>query len=571
MTHEELAGKYFSPFRIDGNEIIPELCPFCFGGQKHDKKTFAMNLQTGAYNCKRGSCGAQGSFTQLLEHFGEKRRDFDQPKKHYKLPTTQIKPAPKPVEEYLMKRGFSKKTWEKYGLGDDGKGDIAIPHYEGGKIVLMKFRHPYKPKDGEQKEWRESGGKPVFFGMQFTDTGEPLTITEGQMDTLALVEAGIQNVVSVPSGCEDLTCVDLCWDWLNQFKRVVLWVDSDEPGQELERKLIQRLGAWRCYVVKSGRKDANEVLLFDGKNAVYSTWSHCHEVPQAGLIRLADVETFDFSKAVRVCSGIRQIDKVLGGFYLGQTTILTGKSTAGKSTLLGQILLNAVEQEFAVCAYSGELPAPIFRYWIDLQAAGPDHVNTVFDNYRNDTVTKISPEIAKSIREWYYNKFFLYDSFNAPTETSIFEAFEYAARRHGCKIFMVDNLMTLMLDAASDGDWWAQQRKIINKLCNFARVFNIHMLVVAHPKKVKGNAEREDVSGVAELTNRVDNVLIFRRLSDKEKEDVGNNGCDAILTVDKNRMFGKQNDDTGLIFDDKCKRFSMPSDLTPKAYGWGGD
>jgi twinkle protein len=461
-----------------------------------------------------------------------------------------------------MKRGFSRSTWEKYSVGDDGKGNIAMPYYENGKIVMMKFR---EPKEGGRKGWREPDGKPVFWGMQHCEPDKPLTICEGEMDLLALVESGVQNVVSMPSGAQDLTCIDLCWEWLKQFKLIILWVDNDGPGKELQRNLIRRLGAWRCAVVETEYKDANEVLLVEGKDAVYSAWFGAVEVSQAGLIRLADVQTFDFSKAVRAMSGFRGLDQVLGGFFMGQTTVWTGKSTAGKSTLLGQVMLNAVDQGYSVCAYSGELPSPIFRYWIDLQAAGPENVATVYDMYREDYVSKVNLDVVRRIHDWYYDKFFMYDSFIAPTETNLFEVFEYAARRYDCKVFMVDNLMTLMLETSSDKDWWSQQRTLINRLCNFARTMEVHVHVVAHPKKVRGNSpEREDVSGVAEITNRVDTVLIHKRLNE-QKPDFNN--VDAILTVDKNRMFGKQNIDIGLVFDDKCKRYYQPLQ-GQKTYGW---
>ena len=45
-------------FNVKGNEIIPDYCPFCQGGSHKDRNTFALNVMTGAYNCKRGNCGA---------------------------------------------------------------------------------------------------------------------------------------------------------------------------------------------------------------------------------------------------------------------------------------------------------------------------------------------------------------------------------------------------------------------------------------------------------------------------------------------------------------------------------
>lgn len=48
------AAAHLSPYRIRGDELIPELCPFCYGGQNADRHTFALNLTDGVYVCKRG-------------------------------------------------------------------------------------------------------------------------------------------------------------------------------------------------------------------------------------------------------------------------------------------------------------------------------------------------------------------------------------------------------------------------------------------------------------------------------------------------------------------------------------
>lgn len=56
MTQEQLiidfADKYLYPYRIkyksDGQEIVPDLCPICNGGNSGDKHTFALSVEKGA-------------------------------------------------------------------------------------------------------------------------------------------------------------------------------------------------------------------------------------------------------------------------------------------------------------------------------------------------------------------------------------------------------------------------------------------------------------------------------------------------------------------------------------------
>lgn len=73
------AAKHLSSYRVRGDELIPDLCPFCQGGEHSDRYTFALNLTDGVYVCKRGQCGARGRFEDLAAHFGERRRSSAPP------------------------------------------------------------------------------------------------------------------------------------------------------------------------------------------------------------------------------------------------------------------------------------------------------------------------------------------------------------------------------------------------------------------------------------------------------------------------------------------------------------
>ena len=572
MTPLEFAQKHFRQYKIKGNEIVPLYCPFCHGGQRNDKETFALNIEKGTYNCKRGKCGVAGTFYQLCKEFGETPTQQNLEvfrRKEYKFvaPKTKIKPASSPVEKYLKLRGFSKETWERFGIGDSG-GNIAIPFTENGKVVMVKFRHPRKTKKGEKKEWKEDGGKPIFWGMDFCTPNKPLTITEGIMDALSLYEAGIENVVSVPNGTDDLTCIELCWDWLEQFNKFILWVDNDQPGKKLQQKLINRFGVWRCWRVQCERKDANEVLYFDGKEKVRELHASAKEVPINGLIRLADVKPFDWSTTERVSSGIRGLDNVLGGFMMGQISVWTGKSTHGKSTILGQVLLEAVEQGYPVCAYSGELEASAFQFWIDLQAAGPENVGFVTDPLMQKTVPTIDKDVRDAIHRWYYDRFFLHSKFGLIEESSILEIFDYAAKRYDCKVFLVDNLMTTVIDEGT-GNFYREQSKFVQKLADFAHLHNVHIHLVAHPRKGELE-EMDDVGGTGDITKRADNVLVMKRLQEGSEEQIEHQ-CDSLLIVKKNRVHGIQDKVVQLNFEPKSKRFYMPTESPSRQYGWSLD
>lgn len=584
MNVNQFADRHLYPYKIRGNEIIPRLCPYCHGGQhSHDKDTFALNTEKLTFNCRRGSCGVTGSFYQLCKDFNEesdwmKDDNYEykkQPKKVYKKPVTNIITPTDKVDNYLKLRGFSKETCINRKIGSDEKGNIVMPYYENGKLVLIKFRPSHKivKKNGDIKSWREEGGKPVFWGMDDCNPELPLVIVEGEMDALALDEAGIKNVVSVPSGSEDLDCIKICWSWLETFKKIIIWGDNDEPGQEMIRKLINRLGEYRCSLVNSDRKDANEVLYHDGKDKIINAIANAKEVPIAGLLRLSDVENFDYSKAERVSSGFELIDKAIGGFMMGQVSLWTGSNASGKSTLLGQILVESIEKDFNVCAFSGELPAPLFKYWIELQMAGKLNLNARYDELKKEDIYFVPDNVKDKMKAWYRDRFFLYDSFGSAKGEDILKIFEYAARRYDCKVFSIDNLMITDFCSANK-DFYRAQSEFMGKIIEFTHKFNVHVHVVAHPRKTSGDITKNDVGGSGDLTNRVDNVFSVSRIDKGDKDDpkisLALMDCDNKVDILKNRFSGRQDITIGLKFEPLSKRFYAKSDINSdcKHYGW---
>lgn len=572
MEPLDFARRYFGDFKQHGNEIIPTYCIFCHGGTHKDKFSFALNVDKLTYNCKRGSCGKQGHFSQLCKEFGESYADNNYemrkpPKKSFKKPTTIVDHAKKKVEDYLALRGFTKSTWERRGVGEV-RGAIAFPYYMDGELVLMKFRKPEKYNGNGQKAWREDGGQSVLWGMDLCTLDKPLVIVEGEMDALALDEAGVPNVVSVPSGAQDLTWIENCWEWLDKFNKVIIWGDNDDPGRQMARSIILKIGEWKCFVVDTPHQDANVSLAREGKEKTVDYVRNAKPIPVTGLINLADVVPIDLTNVERACSGIAGIAKSIGDFLMGELSIWTGKNGQGKSTFLGQMLIEAVNEGKAVCAYSGELRADRFQYWINLQAAGPKNIEYFFDRVKDKKVGFLQKDISNKIKEWYRGKFWLYDNnMNSENseETGIIKLFTYAARKYDCKVFLVDNLMTSKFDSGkSESDYYRAQSNFVGELIHFAKTYNVHVHLVAHPKKTKGKLEKEDVSGTGDITNRADNVFSVERVADPSL------GCDTIVSILKNRSEGVQNEEIGLTFDPDSKRFWQPSNAHgfSKKYGW---
>ena len=214
LTPEDVADKYFGKYKVKGDEIIPQLCPFCGGGQHNDKQTFALNTKDGSYNCKRQSCGVKGSYHDLLEEFGELEEDFTvspRTKPHesniheasnigneednFEKPDTSSLSSDinQEIIDWFDWRGISKETLETWNVMEED-GNIAFPYYNrsGDEVVLTKYRTPNRTKDDKQI-WQNGGGKHILWGVERLKLDEPLIIVEGEIDALTLTEVGYRH------------------------------------------------------------------------------------------------------------------------------------------------------------------------------------------------------------------------------------------------------------------------------------------------------------------------------------------------------------------------------------------
>ena len=542
----DLCKRHLGEYRIRNGQIVAKLCPFCHGGASGDQETFSVGMYNGAFSCLRGGCSKTGSFRDLCEFFGERpARIVSMPQSRqrrlYARPNIETKPLTSECLAYFEQRKISKDTLDAFRICSDSRGNIVFPFYRDEELIYVKYRKPRKHVKGDgPKEWMENNTEPILFGMDNVSFNQPLFITEGEIDALSLYEAGVTNVVSVPCGCNNLEFVSLCWDWLEKFQQIVLFGDNDEPGVEMVSTLMKRLGEDRCMIAPeypelliddqySGRccKDANEILFAYGKEGLKDIADSCEPAPIKGILNLADVTAIDPTTKPRIYTRIPALDNAIGGLAEGSVTIFSGKRGEGKSTLGGQLLLNAIQQGYSCCAYSGELPAQTFLNWIMLQATENKYIAAKTDPRTGKNYAVVPYDVQRRIKQWINNKFYLFDNNYAPDipqEEAIIKTFTLCTRRYGNKIFLVDNLMTILSESSST-DENRVQGKFVAALKAFAVKYKVCVLLVCHPRKTKIGEKftSEDVAGSANITNLADTVINIEKPN---------------LRITKNREFG---------------------------------
>ena len=526
-----IAQKHFGDWRIRNGQLIAEYCPFCHGGTNGDRETFAVGLENGAYNCMRGSCNASGSLTDLLEYLNEEAPvGVDMPlilgkrKKKIDLPDpAELMPLTEEIITYFGSRMISEQTLRDFRIASDANGNIVFPFYRGNTLTYVKYRKPkpHRKEDGP-KEWQMKNTEPILFGMDMVSFKKPLVITEGEIDALAVYESGYHNVVSVPCGCDNMAWLDSCGDWLENFPQFILLGDSDEPGMRMISNLVEELGKDRCMVPpeypplliggtvgKRPCKDANEILYCYGPQGLIEVINQCEEAPVEGILDLADVPRRNWNTVPKIYTRIPSLDHLIGGLAENTVTILSGKRGEGKSTISGTFMLNGIEQGYNVCLYSGELDASEVREWIMLQAAERRYVGVSRDPDSGEISPELPVRVEERIADWVRGHFYVYDNsiMRDKSETdAVLETFAVCARRYGCKLFVIDNLMSILRSPDEENK---AQARFTADVKAFAIKYHVAVVMVCHPRKEKAESRfsNDSVSGSSAITNLADLVM----------------------------------------------------------------
>lgn len=569
-----LAGKLGADVREKGDELFFRYCPYCHG-DGHDKETFSVNLKTGVFHCFRSGCGKSGHFVEMARDFHYPLDFEDRPKRQYRrLPQRPVE-VREPAITYLEGRGISRETARRYRVTTrkDNPKILVFPFFDENRVLrFLKYRRTdFDRAKHQNKEWCEKDTEPILFGMDQCENFTRLVITEGQLDSLSVAEAGVENAVSVPNGCSGFTFLENVWDWIVKFNEIIVFGDCEHGEITLADTLQKRLPNPVKVVQEAdylGEKDANDILRKYGPEAIRIAVENAKLKPISHVKQLSDVKSVDLYRLPRIKTGIPELERVIGGLLFGQVILLTGKRGEGKSTFLSQFLVEALDQNYSVFAYSGELSDYLFKGWVDFQAAGPENISTEYDIYK-EPVYRIKATALEKINRWYAERAYLYDNGAADDENeleSLTDTIEQVIRQYGVKLVCIDNLMTAMDVSAGDNLYQAQS-EFVRKLKMIAVKYDIVVILVAHPRKNSTGSQNDDVAGSSDITNRVDVVLSYSRNPNKSVEE----DCDSHLTVSKNRLLGRlTKSPIELYYSQKSKRITSASGFSngPKHYGW---
>ncbi len=339
----------------------------------------------------------------------------------------------------------------------------------------------------------------------------------------------------------DLSGSAECVEFIKKFHFVLVAVPPGQEQQTIASELAARFSVFVCVPNDEawhGCDSIRELREKYGHKAAERLLFGCREIPVNGLLNISDVSEKPQNSRNRTFSGLPLLDLLTGGFFGGELSVWTGKRGEGKSTIVSQLVPEALARNKRTCVYSGEMPAEKFKQILYQQTAGAGYIRREVDQPTGKELYRVKEAVIPQLDRWMNSRVFVTDirTANAHDEDNILSLFEYAYRRHRCGVFIVDNVMTAALkDEARLGQWRAQSL-FAARLVAFAKRFDVHVHLVAHPRKTRdGNFDADDVSGSSDLTNRADNVFRVGRIPEDKVEEMG---CSAGIRILKNRQFG---------------------------------
>ena len=461
------------------------ICPLC----SHDRKPENKKQKCASYDWERGLGTCHNCSSSFQLHTYQRKGASD---KEYIRPEPYVKKVLKSkVTQWFESRGISKQTLIDLNVNEGleympqtGKQEntIQFNYIIGDQLINVKYR------DGRKNFKLYKGAEKVFYNINSIVGYDSCIITEGEMDALALHEAGVKNVISVPNGAtlhhNNLDYLDNCIDYFEDKQKIILAVDTDEPGLALRRELVRRLGAEVCFLVDFKEcKDANEYLTTYGKEKLKQTIDKARAYPLENVTTFKDIEkdvtdfvTNGFKPGYQI--GLPNFDRIFST-YTGQFITVTGIPSSGKSDFVDQMVVGYNANYNWKTAFASPENAPNYlhahklmrKVWGDMPR-------------REDIGGAKWNEVADHVND----NFFFIDMEKYTLESVLRKGAELVKRK-GIKCLVIDPFNKVRDRNASSIDVNIYTMEYLTKIESFAKKYDVLVFIVAHPTKMYKNSD----------------------------------------------------------------------------------
>jgi twinkle protein len=516
------------------------ICPLC----SSDRQPKNQKLKCASYDWERGLGTCHNCHNSFQLHTYQRKGSSE--KVYVKPEPIKEKPVGSKIEQWFEARGISPQTLRDLRITEGpewmpqtGKSEntIQFNYIIGDELINIKYR------DGRKNFKLYKGAEKIFYNINSVVGYDNCVITEGEMDVLALHEAGIPNCVSVPNGAtlnsNNLEYLDNCIDYFDNKEKIILAVDSDEAGQALQQELIRRLGAEICYIATfEDCKDANEYLLKYGKQKLAERIAQARPVPLENVTTFKDVEAevTDFVKngfkpGFQV--GLQNFDDIFST-YTGQFITVTGIPSSGKSDFVDQMVVGYNEKYGWKTAFASPENAPTYLHAHKIMRKVWQGMPSVSDIH-GDKWNKIASHV---------NDNFFHIDMERYTLESVLRKGAELVKRKGIKCLVIDPFNKVRDVDCKTEDVNRYTMEYLQKIEIFAKKYDVLVFIVAHPTKmykgsdgkieeptmynIKGGGEWYDASYHGILVHRdYENRTVKAKVLKVKFQNLGENGAEA--------------------------------------------
>jgi 5S rRNA maturation endonuclease (ribonuclease M5) len=434
--------------------------------------------------------------------------------------------ASKEAQDWLSGRGITLETAQKMHVGfrrDVGKrageknedisasGWLIFPCVVSGVVKSIKYRSIVR-----KAFTKEPGMSTELFGADDIDIFEPVLVCEGELDALALTQAGY-HAVSLASASTSLTPQQK--DKLMTASKVILAGDNDEPGQAAMQKLWRELGE-RTYMLAWGEaKDANQFLLegCKGDKGVFvqkmdeligqALKQPMKDVYDLQSVMLAGGSGPQIDRADRLRFPWSEIDQMMILVPGDVLSIFATQTGTGKTAFQMNVsVFNAIKYGRRVLNWQCELDPTLYATITTAH---------LLKKHRNHLTREDFKEAAEEMGE--ANYYIGYDPMLGPDEA--LDLMEAAIKRLSIDILVIDNVAYMVRSAVNEISIQAAVNKRIKDISKKHKVIT---LALGAPKKADNNrrgkvVQLQDLKGSGTASDDVDGLIALHR--DTVKED----------------------------------------------------
>ena len=530
----------FNTHKLDeGNK--QGICPVC----SPDRKPKNQKAKCASYDWDRGLGTCHNCDTSFQLHTYKRKGEAEK---------VYIKPAPvvihsepgMQVEDWFKTRGISKQTLADLKVSEGpewmpqtqkSENVIKFNYFMGGELLNVKYR------DGKKNFKLFKGAEKVFYNIDSIVGHDYCVIVEGEMDVLALHEAGITNAISVPNGAtlktNNLDYLDSCIDYFEDMSNVIIATDTDDAGLALQTELIRRLGSEVCLTATfKDCKDANEYLLKYGKEELVKRITGAKPVPLENVTTFKDHEgdVIDFVEngfKPGFQIGLDNFDDVFST-YTGQFITVTGIPSSGKSDWVDRMCIGYNKNYGWKTAFASPENKPNFL-----------HAHKIMRKVWGGMPQKedIHTERWNQVADHVNSNFYHIDMDRYSLESVLAKGAELVKRK-GIKCLVIDPFNKVRATTANDGDVNKYTMEYLMQIETFARKHDVLVIIVAHPTKmykndkgvievptmynIKGGGEWYDASyhGLVVHRNYLNKTVMVKVLKVKF-QNLGENGAEV--------------------------------------------